>query len=399
MTTSLKTTLRKLYTYHALDDFVLLYPLYNVFMADHGLSIGQISSLLILWSLTDLATNIPAGVLADKYSRKTLLGVGQILKAAGFAIWYLWPHYLGFAAGFVLWGIGGALSGGTFEALVYDELRATGQERGYVKVIGRARSLALVANTAATALAGAAILLGYGFVYSVSIFVVLLSSLLVFTLPETPRFEEVADTRYFAMLRQGLRETIRNRTVLGLVVLGGFITAIYGSLEEYVPLLIRDTGTVRALIPLAVAATTAVAALGSFLAHRYEKLSTPVFMVLLAISGLALTISGHFPGLSLVIPIVLYTFLIKLLDTIYEGKLQHSITSGLRATITSAGGFATETLSLAVYGGYGLIAGASNNLGAFITFGAITALVALGYLLIAPRIVSNRTLHQLSADS
>ncbi len=391
MPNSLKTTLRKIYLFCFLDDFVLIYPFYSIYMAGKGLSIFEISTLLILWSVTDILTNVPMGVLADKYSRKLLLGIGQLLKAASFIPWVFFPSYEGFALGFVLWGIGGAFIDGTFEALVYDELKAVNHEKQYVKVIGRADSFSLAGNLAATVLAAAAILLGYGFMFAASIFVVVVSAVVVMRLPETPRFGEVADTRYFAMLRGGIKEAVHNRTILAIILLGGFIGAIYGSLEEYVGLFVQEIGVALSIIPLVVGATVAAAAVGSLVAYRYEKLSTSHFMLVLMIAGMCLFGAGVLGGLGTmggsiaVLLVVGYTFLIRMLQAVFDGKLQHAITSGLRATVSSVSGFALELMAISIYFAYGVVAEFGGNFGAFQVFGVIVVVVALVYYRYLPR--------------
>ncbi len=390
--TNVSGTLKKIYTYCTLDDFILIYPFYSIFMAAKGLSLFQISTLFIIWSVTDLLTNVPTGVLADKYSRKNLLGLGQLLKAAGFSVWFLYPHYVGFAIGFVLWGVGGAFTSGTFEALVYDELKSSKQENNYVRVIGRADSFALLGNLAATLAAGAAILLGYGFLFAGSIVATVVSSLLAFSLPETPRFEQVADSRYLTMLRAGVKQALHSRTILGVILLGGFIGAIYGSLEEYTQLFFRDTGVSLSIVSWAVGATVAAAAAGSLVAYRYEKLSTSRFMLTLVLAGLLLLAagaSGSAYGIALLIG---YTFLIRMLQAVYDGKLQHSITGGLRATISSFSGVVLELMSIAVYLAYGLVTRHANNLVTFKIFGMVVVSVAVLYLLISPRLLSKRSI-------
>ncbi len=389
----ISVTLRKIYAYRALDDFVLLYPFYAIFMVTQGLSVFQISTLFIVWSVTDLLTNVPTGVLADKYSRKNLLGIGQLLKAVSFAVWFVYPHYLGFALGFVLWGVGGALSDGTFEALVYDELKAMKQEKQYVKVIGRAKSYALMGQLGATLAAGIAIVLGYAFLFAVSILVIVVSSLLVFNLPETPRFEQVADRRYFAMLRAGTKQAIHNRSILAIIVLGGFIGATYGALEEYVPFFVKDNGFGLSVVSLAVGATIAVAAAGSLVAYHYEKLPTSRLMLLLAVSGIMLLAAGASSRTFAILLLISYAFIIHMLQTVYDGKLQHSIRSGLRATISSVGGFVLELLSIAIYFIYGLVTDHTSNPGAFKVFGGIVLLVALAYLIVSPGLLSKKEIN------
>ena len=49
-----------LYAYLFLDDFVLLYPVYTLLFADAGLSVWQISSLLVIWSVSSAAFEVHA---------------------------------------------------------------------------------------------------------------------------------------------------------------------------------------------------------------------------------------------------------------------------------------------------------------------------------------------------
>lgn len=143
----------RIVAYEALQDFIPLYPLYQLLFTDHGLSAAEISTLFIIWSTTAFLLEVPSGALADTFSRRRLLVLGSVLSGLGFASWIVVPSYAGFALGFVLWGVSSALISGTFEALVYDELAARGAADRYAGLIGRARSASLVFNLAATLLA------------------------------------------------------------------------------------------------------------------------------------------------------------------------------------------------------------------------------------------------------
>lgn len=125
-----------LYAYLFFDDFVLLYPVYVLLFAHTGLSVAQISSLFIIWSVTGFALEVPAGVWADAVSRRLLLSAGPLLSAAGFALWIAIPSYWAFATGFALWGAEGAPQSGAMEALVYEELDRFGAAGRYAKTMG-----------------------------------------------------------------------------------------------------------------------------------------------------------------------------------------------------------------------------------------------------------------------
>jgi hypothetical protein len=133
----------------------------------------------------------------------------------------------------------------------------------------------------------------------------------------------------------------------------------------------------------------------SVVAYRFEKLSGTRFILLLCISGLALVGISQTSS-NLVAPILMgsFFFLTKLLETVFDGKLQHSISSHRRATISSVGGFVAEIMSLAIYAGFGAIADHTNSLMAFAWFGVFVVVISVLYILINHR----ASLFKLSAE-
>src|ERR671920_274050 len=71
----------------ALSELVPYYPLYALLFLDTGLSGAQISLLFGVWSVTAFITEVPAGALADRWSRRGVLVLGGVLEAAGFVAW------------------------------------------------------------------------------------------------------------------------------------------------------------------------------------------------------------------------------------------------------------------------------------------------------------------------
>ncbi|MCW2578869.1 MAG: major facilitator superfamily 1, partial [Blastococcus sp.] len=96
----------------ALSEWVPYYPLYALLFLDTGLSTTDISVLFAVWSVTGFLVEIPAGALADRWSRRGVVVLAGLLQAAGFLVWTAAPGFGAFAIGFVVWGISGALVSG-----------------------------------------------------------------------------------------------------------------------------------------------------------------------------------------------------------------------------------------------------------------------------------------------
>ncbi|WP_431884200.1 MFS transporter [Micromonospora gifhornensis] len=392
-----------LYAYAFLTDLVLLYPVYALLFADSGLSVGQISSLFVIWSVAGIALDVPSGAWADATSRRLLLCLAPLCTAAGFALWTFVPSYPAFALGFVLWGAGGALASGALEALVFDELDHLGLAQRYARTIGRARTAGTVGVLASIVLAGP--VLGYGGYPAVglaSVAACLLAAAVATRFPEqratatdtlivaapAAPAAPVAPTQHrdpadpadepgwWQGLRGGLAEARRDRRVRAGVLLVAVVTATWGALEEYTPLLARDTGVALTTVPLLLLLLAVGQVLGGLLAPAGERLRVRGYALLLAGSAAALASGAllRHPAGFVLLAGAFCGF--QLASVLADARLQARISGTRRATITSLAGMATELITIAVYIGFGVVATASGN-------GVAFALAALPYALIA----------------
>ncbi|MEU1182871.1 MFS transporter [Streptomyces sp. NPDC005820] len=365
-----------LYAYAFLDEFVLLYPVYALLFADTGLSVGQISSLFVLWSLTGVLLEVPSGAWADAVSRRLLLWLGPLLGGAGFALWVLVPSYWAFAAGFVLWGVRGALGSGALEALVYEELDRLGAADRYARVMGRSHAAGQVAVTAATGLAGPALAAGgYPAVGAASVLACLLCAATATRFPEHRTAPDHGES-WATTLRTGLGDARRDRSVRGALLLVPAVAAVWGALDEYTPLLVRDTGVPEPAVPYWLMLIWAGVTAGSLLSGPAERLGPTGLATLLTGSALALALGG-LTGAPAGIALVALAFGgFQLATVVADARLQRRIEGTGRATLTSVAGLGTEVLTIGVYGAYGA-------LGSAFPHGTVFALCAGPYLVTA----------------
>jgi hypothetical protein len=196
--------------------------------------------------------------------------------------------------------------------------------------------------------------------------------------------DEGDDVGWSASLRAGLAEVRAHGTVRAAVLLLAVVTAVWGALDEYTPLLAADTGIARETVPLLLLLIWLGVTLGGLLAPLGERLTTRGYAVLLACSGVALAagaLIAHPAGFVLV-GAGFCGF--QLATVLADARLQDRITGTSRATVTSLAGTATDLGTIAVYGAYALLATGAGN-------GVAFAVLALPYLIVASALVLRRS--------
>ncbi|MEV4496990.1 MFS transporter [Micromonospora arborensis] len=377
-----------LYGYAFLSDLVLLYPLYVMFFADTGLSVGQISSLFVVWSAAGILFEVPSGAWADVVSRRLLLCLAPLVTAAAFALWVLLPSYPSFAVGFLLWGAAGALVSGALEALVWTELDRLGAVGRYARVLGRARTAGVLGVVFSGVLAGPVFAVGgYPLVGAASVLACLLATVAATRFREhRPPAADVpaerqpgtaapadpdddGDLGWWDTLRAGVAQVRTRPPVRAAVLLVAVVAADWGALDEFTPLLALDIGVGAQAVPLLLLLLWAGVTVGGLLAPAGERLSHRGYAALLGLVGVALAggaLLAHPAGFVL---LAVAFGAAQLATVLADARLQARITGSSRATVTSMAGMATDVLIIGTYVFYGLLATAAGNAVAF----AVTA--------------------------
>ncbi|MEN3358441.1 MAG: hypothetical protein V7637_2423 [Mycobacteriales bacterium] len=367
----------------ALDELVPLYAVYPLLFAAHGLSVGQISVLYLLWSLTGFVLEVPSGALADRVSRRRLLAVAGLLRAAGFGVWVFAPSYPAFALGFVLWGVGGAFTSGTREALIYDELAAAGAAERYPAVIGRTEVLGTLGVVVSTVLALPAMALGgYRLTGALSVATSVGTALLALGLPERPRVEQADEAGgvagYLRTLRVGVVEARSDRRLRRLVLLAALLPGLT-ALDEYMSLLAGGTGVRPGLVPVLMLAPYAGLVVGAELAGRRSGIR-PGRLAALTAGGAVLLAGGALSGHPVGFLGVGGWYLATWYGSVVSGaRLQVEMTGAARATVTSVSALIEETCALLTFAAFGL-AGAHADLPILIAAGAVPTLLIAAVL-------------------
>jgi MFS family permease len=330
---------------------------YALLFAASGLTEGEIALLFGIWTVVGVVAEVPSGAWADRFSRRSALVTGGLLRSAGFALWIVWPEFIGFAAGFVLWGLGGALQTGAFEALVYDGLDAAGAADRYVGLMGRARSAGLITEMLALAAATPLLLAGgYALVGWVSVAVSLLGVVVATRLPEVrgagdPAEAEVEQLTYGQVLRAGLAELLHRPGVLAAALAVMLVTGL-DAVEEFSPLLAVTWGVPEGIVPVVVAGLSLSAGAATAFSGVAAKLPVGGVSAVVAGAAVALAAASLTAHPASMLGFAVWHGLLRLAIVLLDARLQDAITGPARATVTSVASLGSELSALPVLAAY-----------------------------------------------
>lgn len=371
--------------YRFLDTLILIFPFYTVMFAEAGLTPIEIGLVLAAWSLTAIVLEIPTGALADRVSRRWLLLVAQLIRGFGFLLWFLFPGFWGFLIGLMLWGVKTALVSGTFEALLFDELKAEGREHAYARAIGRAQTGrflgVMVSALGAAALAG----VGYQALTLITAATGVVSAASALLLPRVPRTARVQAYNYIQRMRDGVTEAMTRPGVLPILLFIAGMQALLAACEDYWPIFARDVGLRSAQIALFVAAMGAAQALGAAIAHRVPLGHRSALHGFVALGGCCLIVAAAtFQSWSVLLAIV-FTAICRIADVQADARFQHALSGKARATVASVKGFASQCAIMLLILNFGLVAEVSSYRTAFLVQGIALTLLGAAFALGALR--------------
>jgi MFS family permease len=364
-----------------LDSFVLILPFYTVMFAETGLAPGEIGVILASWSAVCLLLEVPCGVLADRFSRRGLMAIAQLVRCVGFGVWLLFPGFWGFLIGLMLWGFKSATLSGAFEAAVYDELKAMDRQDEYVRIFGRTQAFRF-AGVFAASLAGAALsFLSYPEMIAASVATGVLAAGAALLMPPAPRALATGDWNYFGHLRRGALEAMRLPDVPRLLTFIAATQAVVWALADYWQLFGREVGLPKPGIALFTASLAAAGTLAAAVAHRLRSLPLPSLYLMILIAGACVAVAAAiFQPWAVVLPVV-YVALFWLVDVNADARFQHQLRPETRATVASVKGFVMQCGTVLLMLAFGFIAQAASYQAAFVASGVAAMVVGAGYLL------------------
>jgi MFS family permease len=224
-----------------------------LFLMEKGLPFTQIG---ILYAVREICINvfeIPSGIVADTFGRKSALAGSFIAYIISFYVFYISVEFWFFLIAFILYGMGDAFRTGTHKGMIMDYLNLNQWGDQKINYYGHTRSWSQMGSAISALIAGLIVFSkgSYQNIFLYSIVPYLINLFLILSYPKelNRSSKQVNPANRFGMgaTLASFFKTIRQPNVLKIIHASALHTAYLQAVKDYIqPLMVH----VSLLIPL-----------------------------------------------------------------------------------------------------------------------------------------------------
>ncbi len=348
-----------------------------LYLAWCGLNLGQIGILEGLYHITSMVFEIPSGAIADLLGRKKSIILSRICITLSCFIMLFFRNFWMFALSFIIQALGNNFISGSEEALIYDSLKAVGEEDRFIGISGKDQVIIEISCGIATVTGGILAEYSYFCCYAACLAVSLLAFFPVFFMTEAP-FEKTVSTEgslayrlinhfktSFAILRA-------DRRIFRIVVYYETVFAAHTLLFFYSQQYFSNLGHNKIAISIFMLAFSVCSCIGALVSDRvFARFGKKLSFVAALITGICIFLFYFDSTWISVAALSTSGLFISMLYPVQSATLNSLISSEQRATLISvnsmffsiamivlfpAAGFIADTIGLSyIFAGIGTI--------------------------------------------
>lgn len=350
-----------LYGFAFFNKFLLLTPVYSIFMLENGLTDFQLSTMFIVSAIGTILGQVPVAYLTNHMGQRWAMIIGQFLKMFAILLWLIMPNYVGFFTGMFLWGVQAGFRSVAFEGLVYDSVSAAGMSKQYPRILGRKSTYESI-GTALSACGSLLMFLGYDWVTWSSVLAILLSMVCLLVLPYRPATPTapVSGLKLKKLMRAGLHVVRRTPCLMSVMLLTLLVVNV-PFLDDFLSPIAVNIGIPTEYVGILSFFLLACATLGQRFAYKFNHLTDRFLYWLVAIVGICyLAFSVTYTSASLWMMGVAYMLFYGVYTLLYS-RFQNMIPTANRSIVLSL----YTTLTYLVYMGVCGVIGLGSLLGSW----------------------------------
>lgn len=335
-----------------------------IYLLGAGLTNTEIGFIQTSLFLAIMLGEIPSGIIADKYGRKSALLLSFILMITYGVGFFIFTDFIPFLIMFIIHGLSFSLKSGADQALLYDHLKKIGKQHSFIKINSRARAISALTVAGSMALGGMIKdIASWNMLFSIYILSKIMGVIVcsfLFEVKSDNKHEhndesnqednnEKFTLKKFFLSKKGL-------SLLPLFVGFSLYEAVLTPLYNYGQALLNNAGYSLSLIGFSYAAIELGNSALYLLSGKVSKLIRFTTLVIvtffmLSVSLFFLPVSGKYMLMFFTITFCLPSFV----DMVYLDYVNEHYPSEIRASCISVNGFISSMFIGAAYFIYGFL--------------------------------------------
>ena len=342
-----------LYGFAFFNKFLLLTPVYSIFMLENGLTDFQLSTMFIVSAIGTILAQMPIAFITNRVGQRASMILGQVLKIIAILLWLVMPNYVGFVTGMFLWGVQAGFRSVAFEGLVYDSVYANGMGKDYTRILGRKSTYESI-GTALSAFGSLLMFLGYIWVTWASVVAIVLSIICLLCVQYTPPKQIRAKTVPFAKIFRTAMRVCLQTPCLITTMLFALLVGNIPYLDDFLSPIGLQIGITTEYIGVVSLFLLGCATVGQRFAYKFSKISDKLIYALVAVIGLCYMLFGATYSIGTLWLMGVGYILFYGIYTLLYSRLQHMIPSRHRSVVLSLYTTVSYLIYIAVCGIIGL---------------------------------------------
>lgn len=225
--------------YGLLKNLKFFEPYLLIYLLSLRIDLFQIG---ILYSIREMITyvfEVPSGILADHYGRKTELLICFVFYIISFVFFFIGGNFLIIAIGMVFFGLGEAFRSGTHKAMIYSYLEQHNWFEHKTFVYGRTRSFSLIGSSISAFLSILFVLNlpGLRWIFLICIIPYIADFILIATYPGSLNEKIESDKTIKKFIKNSisqLKSIWKKKTLRKVLLSSGAYDGVFKTIKDYI---------------------------------------------------------------------------------------------------------------------------------------------------------------------
>lgn len=323
-----------LYIYEFISTMILFYIVDTLFYLERGISSSAYMFFVVVMYITKLIFEIPSGILADKYGKKKILLISQIMFIISTIIFIFAYNYTMFIIAIIIASLQKCFSTGIVNSFLYESLK---EKEKFNKVLFIKNTMYCISYMIAMLLGG---YLGekYGLIidYYVTLIPLILGLIIICFIKDTINNKESNTKRKIDILRNGITEIKNNKFIKNIIFINATMLVIIKLVEESHPEYSIRIGLTESQIGIYTALILVFCIIGEYFGTKLNGEKKYIFIILNPIFvGIFILLLGYLNSKTgIIFLLTLYIFSESFNNIIFT-EIHNNISSKSRVTIES----------------------------------------------------------------